>query len=257
MDFEVFACFTPGGEAAVSAALHPVEVLALLMDFSGSVALAELLHERPPRAAAHPHAAELARKLQAKLRTQLAAFVPLALEPLLNESGCAIPTASQLQEAIAKAAGTGRLPRGTAVKRLASELGAPFHAGLAASLAQTQARFAGLRAKIARELRELGPGADRLERIDAALQRSIQDKLASVFERSLPAAELSFERACARACAALPKTFGADDLVAWAADGGFIADHHAHCVRMARGLVEHLRRNLEGLVAAALAAESI
>jgi hypothetical protein len=169
-----------------------------------------------------------------------------------------LPKALELLEAIELAAGApGCAPEGQAGLRLARDLGAPLRSAFGAGLRQLQSHFASLRAEVAGELRALGPRADRLERIDAALQRSIQRKQIELFERLQLAAELSFERACLDACAELPAGFGASELEAWAADGGWMARERTRCERVIRRFFRHLRRNLEVLLLAAIQAEVV
>lgn len=247
-----------GGRDAPPVPQNPAEVLAMLMDFSGSVALAELLHAPAVEGPAHAQAAELAARLQREVRARLDALLPLALKPLTGRRAPSLPLPEELLEAIEHATGeAGRRPEGDAALRLARELGAPLRSALGASLRQAQANIATLRGEIAHELRALGPRADRLERIDAALQRSIQGKLGELFDRMELAAEHTFELACAHACQALPEDFGVADLAAWSAQSGWIERYRERCVRMTRALFGHLRRSLEGLLRAATHAEVV
>jgi hypothetical protein len=237
---------------------NPAEVLAMLMDFSGSVALAELLHAPASEGLGHPQAKELAVRLQREVRARLDALLPLALKPLTGRRAPSVPAPEELLEAIEHATGeAGVRPENDAARRLARELGDPLRSALGASLRQAQANIATLRWEIAHELRALGPRADRLERIDAALQRSIQGKLGELFDRMELAAELTFERACAHACLALPEGFGVAELASWSAESGWIERYRERCVRMTRALFGHLRRSLEGLLRAAIHAEVV
>ncbi|HEX5659908.1 MAG TPA: hypothetical protein VFX59_22085 [Polyangiales bacterium] len=237
---------------------NPAEVLAMLMDFAGSVALAELLGAPSVEGSCHPQAKALATKLQSEVRSRLDTLLPLALKPLTGRRAPSVPPAHELLEAIERATGElGTRPEGDAVVRLARELGAPLFSALGASLRQAQANIATLRWEIAHELRALGPRADRLERIDAALQRAVQGKLGDLFDRMELAAELTFERACAHACQALPEGFGAAELASWSAESGWIERYRERCVRMTRALFGHLRRSLEGLLRAAIHAEVV
>jgi hypothetical protein len=235
---------------------NPAETLAMLMDFSGSVALAKLLHAPAPEGESHPEAGPRARKLLDKVRGQLDALLPRALRPLNGPRAPRTPQPPELLEVLTRITGSeGRVPEGEQVSRLARELAAPLLAAVGASLRQTQAHLTGVRWEITTELQALGPRAERLERIDAALQRSIQVKLGELFERMELAAELTFERACAEACAALPEAFGADELADWAADSGWIARYRARCEYVARAWFGQMRRSLEGLLLAAAEAE--
>jgi hypothetical protein len=247
-----------GAREAAPVPQNPAEVLAMLMDFSGSVALAELLHAPPVEGPGHPQAAALASKLQREVSQRLDALLPLALKPLTGRRAPSVPPPEELMEAIDRACGEpGQRPDEQAARRLARELGDPLRSALGASLRAAQANVATLRWEIAHELRALGPRADRLERIDAALQRSIQVKLGELFDRMELAAELTFERACAHACMALPDAFGSAELVSWCAESGWIERYRERCVRMTRALFGHLRRSLEGLLRAAIHAEVV
>lgn len=233
---------------------NPSEVLAMLMDFSGSVALAEQVHAPVSTKPSHPEARRLARELHEQIRAQLDMLEPVVLRPLNGPRAPTPPAPAKILEAIALVTGgPGIVPEGQAIARLARELGGPLRSALATCLRQARVQVAGLRAAISTQLQTLGPRADRLERIDAALQRSIDAKLGELFERMEHTAALSFERACAQACAALPPEFGAGDLAGWAADGGFIDRHRSRCEHMTLALFGHLRRSLEGLVLAVAA----
>ena len=249
-------------DAASSVSTNPAEVLALLMDFSGSVALAKVLHAPAPEGPSHPDAASLAQQLQARVQRQIEALAGRSLRPLEGARAPVVPSPLELFDALARCTGTpGVRPgaaQGAAVAELARELGAPLRAALGACLRQSQAHFAAVRHELTPELHRLGPRARRLERIDAALQRSIAAKVAQLFERMELAAELTFERACAEACATLPmppETFAVEALVPWAADSGWIAHYRRRCLHVARGFFDHLRRGLEALLSAASEAE--
>lgn len=235
---------------------NPAEVLALLMDFSGSVALAKVLHAPAPQGPSHPEAAALAQQLQTRVQRQIEALQGRSLRPLEGVRAPVVPSPGELFDALARCASApGVRPEDAAVLELARELGAPLRAALGACLRQIQAHFAAVRHELTSELHELGPRARRLERIDAALQRSIAAKVAQLFERMELAAELTFERACAEACAALPESFGVEALVAWAADSGWISHYRRRCLYVARGFFDHMRRGLEALLSAASEAE--
>jgi hypothetical protein len=237
---------------------NPAEVLATLMDFSGSVTLAELLHA--PRdcdeGMPHPDASELAWKLQETVRKQLAALSTSVLRPLTGRHAPPHPAADELLASLQRAAGApGKIPDALGVERFAHDLGAPYFKALYKAVQQAQVQIQGLRARVTLEVRELGPRAARLEHIDAALQRSVQAKQLELFERLVLAAELTFERACARACAELPEGFGSEELARWSAEDGWLDRYRERCVRMTQALFGHLQRGLEGLVVAAVHAE--
>ena len=236
-------------------ARNPAEVLAALMDFSGSVALAELLGAAAPDGPSHPEAARLGATLMQEVRARLDSLLPLALKPLTGRRAPEAPPADALLALIRAHAGDGR-PGPEAALCIAAELGAPLRSALATSLRQAQAHVATLRWEIAHELRALGPRADRLERIDAALQRSIQAKLGELLDRMEHAGMLTFERACLRACADLPDEPSEAALARWVVETGWIERYRERCVRMTRALYGHLRRSLEGLLRAAIHAES-
>jgi hypothetical protein len=252
-----FAALAPASKLAVrparrSAVPHnPAGVLAQLMDFSGGVALAELLSAPIPGGPPHPEAARLASTLHDRVRARLDTAQPLVLAPLTGSRAPKLLTATELFEALARVAGgLGRLPKADAAGRLARELGAPRRSALAASLRQVQAQFAALRVEITDDLHALGPYAQHLEGIDAALQRSIQGKLGELVGRMEEAADRSFARACAQACAALPAEFDASELEGWAAADGWIEQHRARCVQIVNAWFEHSQRSLEGLLRA-------
>jgi len=239
---------------------NPAEVLARLMDFSGSIALAELLQEPVPDGPAHPQAARLARKLKDKVDAYLESALPQVLRPLTGRRAPSVPTGAELVEVLRSVSNHSEpreltKPDDRAARQLARELGAPFWSALSASLRQAQVQLNTLRAKVAMDVRELGPRAARLERIDAVLQRSIDAKFSELLERFELAAELTFERACLHACSELPDGFSEHELAAWAAQDGWIERYRERCVRMTQALYGHLRRSLEGLLFAAAAAE--
>jgi hypothetical protein len=237
---------------------NPADVLARMMDFSGSVALAELLHTPEPDGPAHPDVEQRAQKLREHVYRRFDALLAQSLRPLTGQRAPRLPTPEELLETITLASGEpGRLPEGEAALRLAKKLGAPLCSAFGTSLRQAQAHLAGLRAELVQDLRALGPRAVRLEHIDAALQRSIQGKLLELVDRMQLAAELTFERACTQACAALPAPFGAEDLAGWCSHEGWIDRFRARCIHAAEALYGHLQRSLEGLLLAAIHAEVV
>lgn len=247
---------SPAGDAAERVSQNPAEVLAALMDFSGSVALAELLAADPPSGPSHPEARTRGAQLQREVAARLDALLPLALKPLSGRRAPTVPSAEELYQTVREHAAEGA-PDTAAAERIARELGAPLRSALGNSLRQAQAHVATLRWQIAHELRALGPRADRLERIDAALQRSIQGKLGELLDRMEYAAELTFERACVHACASLPPEFGPAELSCWQDDDGWIERFRDRCTRMTKALFGHLRRSVEGLMRAAIHAEDV
>jgi hypothetical protein len=124
-------------------------------------------------------------------------------------------------------------------------------------LRQAQAHIATLRWEIAHDIRALGPKADRIERIDAALSRAMQAKMGELLDRMEYAAQLTFERACVHAVQELPETFTEEDLVGWSAEDGWLGRYRDRCVRMTKALFGHLRRGLEGLLRAATHGEDL
>jgi hypothetical protein len=178
------------------------------------------------------------------------------LRPLTGRHAPAHPTAAELLKSIEQLAGApGRVPDARGIEQLARELGEPYFAALYKAVQQAQVQVHSLRARLGPEIRQLGPRAARLEHIDAALNRSVQGKQIELFERLVLAAELTFERACARACAELPEGFGAEQLARWSAEDGWLDRYRERCVRMTQALFGHLQRGLEGLVLAAVHAE--
>jgi hypothetical protein len=235
----------------------PAEVLAALMDFSGGVALAELLQAPVRGGPANPDASRLGYDLQERVQAQLDAVSTHALQRLQRdrraESGIALTELRELMASAGLGADPGTKP--AVALRLASELRKRVGWRLGASMRQAQSDLARLRANIAGELRTLGPRAAQLERIDAALETSLQHKLADLYDRVLRAAEQSFDRACLEACASLPEGFGDADLARWLAPSGWIARDRDRCERTVGAFCVHLRRGLEGLVMAAIQAE--
>jgi len=234
-------------------------VLAALLDFSGSVALAELLDEPAPAGQPHPQLRPAARKLEDRLRGQLDALTARAIKRLAQEPdpASAFPPAVLLQRIERVTQGRGsRVPNAQGAVRLARDLGAPLHGALATCIRRAHADFAASRVQIASELRALGPRAARLERIDATLQLGIQAKLSGLFERLVLAAELSFQHACVEACAGLSEDFTASQLASWTGPDGWIARHRELCERMMLAFCGHLQRVVEGLLQAGIQAES-
>ncbi len=226
----------------------PAEVLAALMDFSGGVALAELLQAPVRGGPPNPEASRLGYDLQERVQAQLDAMSTLALQRLQRDRR-EIGVAELLE---LTGAGSDRGIK--AALRIAPELRKRVGWRLGASMRQAQSDLARLRANIAAELRRLGPRAAQLERIDAALETSLQHKLADLYDRVLRAAEQSFDRACVDACAGLPQGFGAAELAGWLAPSGWIARDRDRCERTIGAFCVHLRRGLVGLVMAAIQA---
>jgi hypothetical protein len=243
-------------QGGLSVSRNPAEVLAALMDFPGSVALAELLSTPPKPGTPPPDADVRAARLYEDVQARLDALEPLALKPLIGRRAPPLLSPHELMDALARH-GVTESRDATNVQNLAEELGAPFASALGASLRQAQAHVATLRWEIAHEIRALGPKADRLERIDAALSRAMQAKLGELLDRMEYAAKLTFDRACAHAVQELPDNFSEEDLIAWSAEDGWLGRYRERCVRMTKALYGHLRRGLEGLLRAASHGEDV
>ena len=260
MDFDTLALRPPepgSPQPRPSLPDKPAEVLAALMDFSGGVALAELLVAPVPSGRSHPDAGRNGYDLQERVQAQLDAISTRALQRLQRERRLESDIAtSELLAVVAQLTGpTGLGPQ--VAKRVASELRKRVGWQLGASLRQAQVDLARLRSNIAAELRSLGPRADQLERIDAALQTSLQHKLIELYDRLLRAAEQNFDRACYEACVSLPKdvALSEPELASWLAPHGWLARDRERCELTIHAFCVHLRRGLEGLVLAAIEVE--
>jgi hypothetical protein len=261
------------GHAAQPVTRNPAELLASLMDFPGGVALAELL-EGEPRALSPAQAADaasartlpasaLGERLLLDAEARLDSLEPLVLKPLSGRRAPPIPSPADLlfqltryglatpSDAADSAAKAAVERSEVAVRRFADDLGAPFRSALGLSLRQAQAHVATLRWEITHDLRALGPRADQLERLDAAISRSMQAKLGELLDRMEHAAHLTFIRACMHAVEALPEQIDEQTLAGWCNESGWLLRYRERCVRMAKALYGHLRRNLEGLMRAA------
>jgi hypothetical protein len=233
---------------------NPAEVLAALMDFPGSVALAELLEAGSSTVVPNPQAGTLGERLLEDVRARLDSLEPIALRPILGRRAPRTPNVDELLAIVTRHnIATDRTE--LAVQRLAAELSGPFRDAFSTSLRQAQAHVATLRWEIVHDVRVLGPHADRLERLDAALTRSMQVKMGELYDRMEHAAYLTFVRACAHAVEALDAELSRDTLVSWTDEDGWIERYRERCVRMAKALFGHMRRGLEGLVRAAAHAE--
>jgi hypothetical protein len=245
--------------AARPAPQNPAEVLASLMDFPGSVALAELLQTSPARGDAgrarrDPAVGERGQQLLRATQLRLDAAESQILKPLLGSRSPELPAPHELLQILQRhGVDTDRGEK--AAQRLADELGEPFRSAFGLSLRQAQAHITTLRWELTHELRALGPRADQLERLDATLSRSMQAKVGELLDRMEHAADLTFTRACAHALASLPAELCEADLAAWCAADGWLERYRERCVRMAKALFGHLRRSLEGLLRAATLSE--
>jgi hypothetical protein len=265
-----------------AASQNPARLLANLMDFPGSVALADLLAEplarfcsrAEPRASTAPQGATarlpastaagaatpadcaaLGERLQLDAEARLDSLEQMVLKPLLGRRAPGVPAAHELLFSLRQY----RIHEHRSdanVTRLADHLGAPFRSALGLSLRQAQAQVATLRWEITHDLRALGPRAEQLERLDAALSRSMQAKLGELLDRMEHAAHLTFVRACGHAVEGLPEGLDEAALAAWCDPEGWLARYRERCVRMARALFGHLRRSLEGLIRAAALVDS-
>jgi len=233
---------------------NPAEVLAALMDFPGSVALAELLEGGPSTTPRNPQAGSLGERLLDDVRARLDSLEPTALRPITGRRAPRVPSVDELVQIVARH-GLARDRSEAVVQRVADELSAPFRSALSTSLRQAQAHVATLRWEIVHDVRVLGPNADRLERLDAAVTRSMQAKMGELYDRMEHAAYLTFVRACAHAVEALDQDVSREALETWATEDGWIERYRERCVRMAKALFGHMRRGLEGLVRAAAHAE--
>ena len=243
-----------GIEPARVVSQNPAEVLAALMDFPGSVALAELLEGGSSNVSPHPEAGSLGERLLEDVRARLDSLEPTALRPITGRRAPRTPTVDELVAIVARHS-IAADRSDTAVQRLADELSGPFRDALSTSLRQAQAHVATLRWEIVNDVRVLGPNADRLERLDAALTRSMQAKMSELYDRMEHAAYLTFVRACAHAVQSLDSDISRETLTTWAEEDGWIERYRERCVRMAKALFGHMRRGLEGLVRAAAHAE--
>lgn len=233
---------------------NPAAVLASLMDFPGSVALAELLDEPAASGPSAPDAALRADRLWREVRARLDSLENQALKPLLGRRAPETPPPDELLRVLC----TNKVQverTDERVRRVSEVLSAPFGSAFGTSLRQAQAHVATLRWELTHEIRALGPRANRIERIDAAITRSMQAKVGLLLDRMEHSAAITFEKACAHAIAALPDDFTEDDLAPWCAPGGWLDRYRERCVRMTRALYGHLRRSLEGLLRAASHAE--
>jgi hypothetical protein len=234
---------------------NPAEVLASMMDFPGSVALAELLDGKTQAVPLTPEQLELGERLLDDVRARLDALEPLALKPLVGRRAPELLGPDMLLEVL-KRHGLHERRSEAQARKVADELGAPFASALGASLRQAQAHIATLRWEIAHDIRALGPKADRLERIDAALSRAMQAKMGELLDRMEYAAQLTFERACMHALDELPEGFGEAELAGWSEEDGWLGRYRERCVRMTKALFGHLRRGLEGLLRATVVSGS-
>lgn len=233
---------------------NPAQVLANLMDFPGSVALAELLESPPSKVQDHPDRERLGDRLLLDAQARLDTLEPLVLKPLVGRRSPECPAPHELLHLLGQQ-GVLEDRSEERARKLADELGAPFRSALGLSLRQAQAHVSTLRWEITHELRALGPRADQLERLDAALTRSMQAKVGELLDRMEHAAHLTFVRACLHAVEALPETIDEASLASWCAQDGWLERYRDRCVRMAKALYGHLRRGLEGLMRAAIMSE--
>jgi hypothetical protein len=233
---------------------NPAEVLANLMDFPGSVALADLLTGNLPPVPEHPDAERLGDRLLLDAQARLDTLEPLILKPLTGRRSPEVPPPHELLQ-ILRRHGLESDRGEQAARRIADLLGEPFRSALGLSLRQAQAHVATLRWEITHDLRNLGPRADQLERLDAALSRAMQGKIGELLDRMEHAAHLTFVRACMHAVDALPETLDEACLAPWSAHDGWLERYRERCVRMAKALFGHLRRSLEGLMRAATLSE--
>lgn len=247
-----------GGSAAPSAptgARNPAEVLAALMDFPGSVALAELLESAPAAPAPEaPGALQAGSELLHNTQLQLDSLEVVALKPLLGRRAPELPSAAELLEVFTQQGFAANRSAERAL-RVAEALGAPFRSALGLSLRKAQAHVATLRWELTHPVRALGRRAEELERLDAAVTRSMQAKVGELLDRMEHAAHQTFVRACLHAMEALPDVLDESTFALWCARDGWLARYRERCVRIAKALFGHLRRGLEGLIHAAIVSE--
>src|SRR4051812_22549386 len=127
---------------------NPAEVLAQLMDFPGSVAIADMLGAGPSRVERHARAHELGPRLLEDVCARLEGLEPMALKPLTGRRAPELPTPDELWLALSRRgllSGQEGARSEAAIERLAEELGAPFRGALGTSLRQSQAHVATLR----------------------------------------------------------------------------------------------------------------
>ncbi|WP_438025203.1 hypothetical protein [Sorangium sp. So ce233] len=198
----------------------PAAVLAGLMDLHGSVSLARelsLLDRAVPSSAPPPADGARAevRALAADRLGELAEALdhvfaaPFHRRNRLPDAGAVLATLEQ----------TGVLPArsraGRALAYAAGQLWEPFGELAGRALGRIRLETRALREELAPSLRALGPGAARLERLDAAISAATQKRRERALAELVPGLARAFARGLRGAVAALPEEAGLEEIAGW------------------------------------------
>jgi hypothetical protein len=239
----------------------PAVFLARRMDLHGSIALAAALEafeaEPPPFEPTDPAAIAHVEEILARGLLELRQVVDRALVSALPpHARSKIPGPKALAELLEESAIVG----GGGVKAAAGErsaraveaairaVWAPLSDLLHRGLERARAEARALREMLAEPLRALGPGAARLEQLDAALARATERGTAPLFAGLGRMAEEAFARELRPHVVRLSPTPDAAELAAWFAPRGALSEAVLSLRRVIAGAADFERRRIEALV---------
>jgi hypothetical protein len=238
----------------------PAVFLARRMDLHGSVALAaalEAFEAEPPAfeptdPAAIAHVEEILARGLLELRQVVDRALVSALPPHARSK---IPGPKALAELLDEAAvvgGGGAAAAGErsarAIESTIRAVWAPLSDLLHRGLERARAEARALREMLADPLRALGPGAARLEQLDAALARATERGTAPLFAGLGRMAEEAFARELRPHVVRLSPSPDAAELAAWFAPRGALPEAVLSLRRVIAGAADFERRRIEALV---------
>lgn len=254
-----------GGSEPVAGAPRPssagpradaASLLAGLMDLRASVQLAADLASLPgvvcPRP--EPRAPESVRSLVKERGAELAARVAQGTKSALHARN-KLPTAAAMfgvledWGALEKRAGR---PLTAAIEALY----APFGVFAASQIERARASARAVRYELGPALSAVGPGAARLERLDAVLDAATERGRAQRLGRFLPKISADFADRLRAAVLALPPDAHAEHLAPWFAPGGCVHEHLAAVGTIVLAVLHHEQSRLDALTEAVCRAAS-
>jgi hypothetical protein len=233
---------------------NPAALLAQLMDFPGGMKLAEYLEQALTDRERHPQANELGERLERDVEARLEALERNSMAPLVGTRAPALPTGEELVDAY-MASGLAAVVEDAAFLRFSQMTGERLLGAVAASLRQGEVQVATLRWEVQNDLRALGPDAERIERLDALIHTATQAEVRKLFGRVELALRETWTAASKRALSELPEAPVPTDFEPWIAPDGWLERFRERCVSAARAVFVHQRKNLAGVVRAAVIAE--
>ncbi|WP_242515549.1 hypothetical protein [Sorangium cellulosum] len=252
------AALAEGPRASRPGASDPAAVLAGLMDLHGSVSLARelsLLDRRaaPPAPPASDEARAGVRELAADRLGELAeALDHVFAAPFQRRNR--LPDAEAMLAILEQTGALSTRPRaGRELASAAGQIWEPFGELAARSLGRIRLETRALREELAPALRALGPGAARLEQLDAAIASATQKRRERALGELVPGLARCFARGLRAAVAALPEEVRLEHVAAWFGQGSWLGRELQRMELVVQAALAHEAGRLLALVDGAVA----